>query len=104
MSAHLSQKQITLEEIEIKRITPEIVHWFKNDGTFLGTINNEYEFNHIRIELLKNNLTEECYFMWNDMKLTVDTDGSMSDFPFGLYDMNSRQLAEIFKLRRSRKN
>ena len=87
-----------LEEIKFKRHTFEIVKWFKNDGTLLDEITNEHDFNNLRIELLKNKLTQECYFMWNDKKITLDEEGNMSSFPRGLYDHVSVALFELLKL------
>jgi hypothetical protein len=77
----------------------EIVEWFKNDGTFLDTIANEHDFNNLRIELVKNKLTQDCYFMWKDKKIPLDEEGSMSSFPAGLYDHVSSAMVELIKLR-----
>ena len=89
-----------IENITYKKHKFEIVEWFKNDGTILGKIENEHEFNNLRIELVKNNLTQECYFMWNGQKITLDEDGNMSNFPRGLYDHVQVALMELFSLRK----
>jgi hypothetical protein len=89
-----------IEDINYKKHIFETVDWFKNDGTFLGKIDNEHDFNNLRIELVKNNLTQECYFMWNDKKITLSEEGDMSSFPRGLYDHVQMALAELFRLRK----
>jgi hypothetical protein len=89
-----------IEDINYKKHIFETVDWFKNDGTFLGKIDNEHDFNNLRIELVKNNLTQECYFMWNDKKITLSEEGDMSSFPIGLYDHVQMALAELFRLRK----
>ena len=91
-----------LEDIQYKKHIFEIVKWFKNDGTFLGEIANEHDFNNLRIELIKNNLTQDCYFMWGDMKITLNDDGDMSSFPRGLYDHLNVALSEMFQLRKNK--
>jgi hypothetical protein len=88
-----------IEDIKYKKHQFETVEWFKNDGTFLDKIENEHDFNNLRIELVKNNLTQDCYFMWNDKKITLDDEGNMSSFPRGLYDHLNVAMAELFKLR-----
>lgn len=92
-----------IEDIKYKKHVFEIIDWFKNDGTFLGKIENEHDFNNLRIELVKNDLTHECYFMWNDKKITIDENGNMSSFPRGLYDHIQVAFAELFKLRKKDK-
>lgn len=90
-----------IEDIKFKKHVFEVVEWFKNDGTFLGIIENEHNFNNLRIELVKHNLTQECYFMWKDKKINLDKDGNMSEFPRGLYDHVQVAIAELFKLRKN---
>jgi hypothetical protein len=89
-----------IEDIKYKKHIFEVVDWFKNDGTFLGKIENEHDFNNLRIELVKNNLTQECYFIWNGQKITLSEEGDMSSFPRGLYDHVQMALSELFKLRK----
>lgn len=90
---------MNIEDIKYQKHVFEIVEWFKDDGTFLGKIENEHDFNNLRIELVKNNLTNKCYFMWKEIKITLDNYGNMSTFPIGLYDHTNRELMELIKLR-----
>jgi hypothetical protein len=89
-----------IEDVKYKKHKFEIVEWFKNDETKLGEIENEHDFNNLRIELVKNNLTQYCYFMWNNKKITLDEEGNMSSFPRGLYDHVQMAMSELFKLRK----
>jgi hypothetical protein len=91
-----------IEDIRYKKHVFEILKWFKNDGTFLGDILNEHDFNNLRLELVEHNLTQECYFMWNDLKITLNEDGDMSDFPDGLYNHLQKALLELINLRRNK--
>jgi hypothetical protein len=91
---------MNIENIEYKRHEFETVKWFKNDGKFLGIIQNEHDFNNLRIELVRYHLTQNCYFMWNDIKITLDEDGNMSSFPKGLYDHVQVAMMELIKLRK----
>jgi predicted ATPase len=84
--------------IKIERYEVPKVNIFKTDGEFVGVINNEHEFNKVRIQMLKEKVTNEYYFMWEELKITVYEDGSMSDFPVGLYDQVRIDLFEIFKI------
>ena len=89
---------ITIERYE----TPK-VGMFKSNGEFVGVINNEHEFNKVRIQILRENVTDEYYFMWNDIKITITEQGDMSRFPFGLYDQVQRDMSEIFRINKGRR-
>ena len=89
--------------IKIERYETPKVDMFKSTGEFFGVINNEHEFNKVRIQMLKEKSTSDYYFMWNDLKITVDEEGNMSDFPVGLYDQVRIDLFEIHRITRERK-
>jgi predicted ATPase len=93
---------MNIEDVVIPRYTCPVVGFYKNDGTHLGDILNEHEFNKLRHILFEHSLTGGVYFMWNEMKITLNERGEMSDFPVGLYDELARDLAKFFKLRRER--
>ncbi len=87
-------------DIEIERYNSPKVDIYRTNGELYGVLNNEHEFNRFRINMLKNDAVDQYYFMWGDVKITIDDDGSMSSFPRGLYDQVNRDLAEIIKLRK----
>lgn len=84
--------------ITIERYESPKVDMFKTTGEFVGVINNEHEFNKVRIQMLKEQVTNEYYFMWNEIKITVNEQGDMSRFPLGLYDQLQRDMAETFRI------
>lgn len=90
--------------IKIERYETPKVDMFKSTGEFFGVINNEHELNNVRIQMLRENVIDDYYFMWNDIKITIDKEGNMSRFPFGLYDQVQRDMAEIFRINKERKN
>jgi hypothetical protein len=89
---------ITIERYE----TPK-VDMFKYNGDFVGIINNEHEFNKVRIQIVRELVHNDYYFMWGNIKITLDQDGNMSDFTVGLYDQVRIDLAELFRITRERK-
>lgn len=94
---------VNKNQIKIERIEPPKLDVYTIDNQFVGTFNNEYEFNKFRIEMVRNLLADDYYFMWNDIRITVDNDGDMSSFPRGLYDLVQQDLATIFKIVKNRK-
>ena len=84
--------------IKIERYESPKVDMFKSTGEFFGVINNEHEFNNVRIQMLKENVTNDYYFMWGEIKITVSDEGNMSSFPWGLYDQVQRDMAETFRI------
>lgn len=91
------------DEIIIERYRTPTVYLYKLNGELVGTIDNEHECNKVRIQMLKKKVTDKYYFMWEDIKLTVDTEGNLSSFPLGLYDQVQRDMAEMFTIARQQK-
>ena len=46
--------------------------------------------------------TNDYYFMFEDIKITIDKLGNCSSWPRGMYDQIQRNLAELFRLRKSK--
>lgn len=93
---------MTIDEIEIERYTPEVVSFYKASGVLIGFVNNEHEFNKLRYKLVEHRLTSDCYFMWNDIKITLSEEGDMSCFPRNLYDIVNQDMAAMYRLNKSR--
>ena len=91
------------DDIQIERYETPKVEAYKSSGEHYGTINNEHEFNKFRIQMLEKEVTDKYYFMWGEVKITVDPDGSMSEFPVGLYDQVQRDLGKIMRIVQSRR-
>lgn len=86
------------KDIEIERYESPKVEIYRSNGDFYGILNNEHEFNKFRIQMMLKLSTSEFYFKWNDIKITVDKTGNMSDFPFGLYDQVQRDLLRMYQI------
>lgn len=92
-------KDYTVEtEIEIKRISPERCDLYNSSDKLIGTIYNEYELNHIRIQIAKRNVYG-YYVMWKNQKILIEPDGKIINWPIGFYDIQEKQLAELFKIK-----
>jgi len=89
-------------EIEIERYESPKVDVYKvtniDNCEKVGTLNNEHEFNKFRIKMLLNKVTDKYFFMWGEVKITVDEKGNMDKFPRGLYDQVQRDLSEILRI------
>ena len=85
--------------IEIKRIPPEKVDLYNPNDELLGTLFNEYEFNHVRIQIARQGLSG-YYVLWKkNQKINIESDGRIKNWPSGFYDTQEIQLAELFKIR-----
>jgi hypothetical protein len=84
-------------EIEIKRISPERVDLYNPQDEILGTLFNEYELNHVRIQIASKQLSG-YYIMWKGQKVAILNTGKLEEWPSGLYDIQELQLAELFKI------
>jgi predicted ATPase len=93
-----------IEDIEIERYTPEVVLFYKSNGALIDLLYNEHEFNKLRNKLVENELTDQCYFMWKDIKITIDKEGNMSSFPRNLYDIVQQDMAKLFRIKRKKEN
>ena len=91
-----------IEEIQIERYVPQRVQWYKNDGTYLGEVHNEHELNKLRIQLVENDLTQDCYFMWLDIKMTMGAGGDLNKWPRGMYDQVNQDMCTLFKLQKTK--
>lgn len=87
-------------EIEIKRITPERVDLYNSSGEMIAVDMNEYELNHVRIQIAKKKLSG-YYIMWNHKQIAIGNNGMLSEWPTGLFDIAENQLAELFKAQRT---
>lgn len=86
-------------EIEIKRISSARVDLYNSTDELLGTLFNEYELNHVKIQIAKKQLTG-YYIIFKEQKIYIDSNGKLDCWPEGLYDTQEIQLAELFKIQR----
>jgi hypothetical protein len=83
-------------KLEIKKIEPQVVEHFDPEGNSLGFL-NEYENIYLRWRVAKESV-EGYYLMFEDKKITINTYGKLSDWPYGLYDVTQNLIAELFKI------
>ena len=89
-----------MEDIKIERYKIPKLDVYKSDGTFYGTFNNSHECDKFRIKMLENNMTDEYFFMWGNIQLTVNKLGEMSQWPPYLYDETQRDFHKLFQMRK----
>lgn len=87
------------EIIKIIKYIPEKVELFTPTGLSLGILDNEHELNKVQIQIARHQLTG-YYIVWKDHKITINSQGALSDWPFGMYDQTQRDFAELFKIRK----
>lgn len=98
----MNQDYTNESPIHIMRLTPERVDLYGPDDNMMGTLFNEYELNHVRIQVVKNKL-EGYYIKWKEYKINILLDGELSEWPDGLYDMNEKQFVELLKAKKDAK-
>ena len=82
--------------VVIKRIPPEKVDLYDSKDELIATLYNEYELNHVRIQIAQKQL-EGYYVMWRKIeKIPIESNGSIKIWPKGFYDIQENQLAELF--------
>jgi hypothetical protein len=52
--------------------------------------------------MLLNGVTQDYYFMFGDVRITIDEDGNMDKFPRGMYDLVQMDLGNMFRIRQNR--
>lgn len=80
--------------LEVKKIIPQTVEVFDNEGNSLGML-NEFEFNEIRIQIKEQGL-EGCYAMFEGEKIFIDRDGRVNNWPEGFFDLLDDQFTRLF--------
>lgn len=83
-------------EIEIKRIVPERVDLHDSSGELIAVDMNEYELNHVRIQIARKKLSG-YYILWKQKQIIIEDNGKLAEWPEGLFDIQEKQLAELFK-------
>jgi hypothetical protein len=89
--------------IEIEKYDCPVVSAFHVDGTKIGDFRNEHECNKFRIKCLEQGVVKDYYFMYGDIKITMDEEGNMSSFPRGMYDQLHQDMAAMFFLSKEKK-
>jgi hypothetical protein len=81
--------------IKVNKIVPNTVEHFTPEGESLGFL-NEYENNDLRLQILKKK-AKGYYAVFNGERLDINEEGRMSSWPSGMYDLTTKQFAEMFR-------
>ena len=85
--------QVTINKITTPR------HLYNQDG-FVGTCETYAEVLDVQIQIAENKL-EGYYFLENDVKLLIKSNGEFERFPRG-FDITYMQLIHLMKIRTGR--
>ena len=69
------------------------------DNSYIGLIENEVEFNDIRIQVAREK-AEGYYIVFEDKRVNILPNGDCDSWPKGFFDQEIRQLGILFKIRR----
>ena len=81
--------------IEVIKIEPQTVEVFDPSGKSLGFL-NEYEINNLRAQIAENEVAG-YYLVFNDKKIEIQSNGFISEWPYGMFDMNEELIARMFR-------
>ena len=81
--------------IKIRQHTPTQLKLYKPDGPFVEYINNQVESLNVRLDIAKNKLTG-YYFMHGQLRITITENGSVENWPSGLYNETSIICRELY--------
>lgn len=90
------------KDIEIERYDIPKVDVYKTDGTFYGTFHNSHECDMFRIKMLENDMTDDYYFVWNGIKIRVNSNGQMDKYPKYMYDKISYDFYTLQRVRKEK--
>lgn len=89
------------EVVHINRITPQTVEVFTPANRSMGFV-NEYEFNDLRVQIATNEL-EGYYVLHDNEKLFISSDGHLSNWGTGMFDLMEIQISKMFQAGRGKK-
>jgi hypothetical protein len=86
---NINQKVMT--RIEIRDIKDEPVDLYSPSSEFLGTLDNQLQFNDVRVQI-KRSQQKGYYIKFRDECIPIDSNGELLNYPRGLFDMNLDML------------
>lgn len=86
--------------VKINRIPPQTVEVFDPNGNCIGTA-NEYEFNDLRIQILKER-AKGYSIKYNGEMLEIDPWQGLWDFKVGLFDLLEKQYVDLIHFKKSK--
>ena len=83
------------KEVKINKTLKSIrVPLYDNEDREIGYVENELQFNDVRIQAAKYNL-KGYYFMFEGKKIEILLDGGLSSWPDGFFDQIDDQLEKL---------
>ena len=84
--------------ITVNKYDVQTVEHFNNNGNSLGFL-NEHEFNDLRCQIAEQ---KACgyYLIFNDLKIEIESNGRIKNWPYDLYSINEQLLLRLFKAQR----
>jgi hypothetical protein len=83
--------------IQIRQFTPTQLKLYGPDG-FIGLVNNRVESLQVRLDIAKEKL-DGYYFMYGDIKITIDNDGLVDNWPTKLYSEGIELAKELYSIK-----
>ena len=80
--------------IKYKQIKPQTVDVWSEEYGYIGNV-NEYEFNHLRIQIKEQKATG-YYVFFNGERIRIFPSGGLEEWPTGLFDLIADQLHKLF--------
>jgi hypothetical protein len=81
--------------IKINKYSIQIFEHFDDKFNSIGFL-NEFESLDLRCQIAEQKI-EGYYLIFNGLKINIESDGKISNWPNGLYDINENLLARLFK-------
>ncbi len=98
-------KELILKSIEPIKQRPSKVFY---DGEFIGEIDTQEQLGELRLTICKNSIKGVCIEYINDAGEVIDidiwADGSLNCWPKGFMDTTSKQLYDLVKLKKAKRN
>lgn len=81
--------------IKIRNVKERIeVNLFDERSIYLGTLRTELQFLDVRLQIKEQKL-EGYYFMWKNIKIPIESNGVILDWPDGFFDLRTKMIQEI---------
>lgn len=84
--------------IKVNKYKVQTVEHFDNNGNSLGFL-NEWENADLRCQIAEEKVSG-YYLMFNGLKISIDSNGKITNWENGLYDTNEILLSRLFKAQR----
>jgi hypothetical protein len=81
--------------LQITKIPTQTIEHFHNDKS-LGLLNQDEHYD-LRCQVKEKQITG-CYLVFNNTKIEITKDGSLTLHPQGLYDTSTKLLNRLFDI------